>query len=764
MHTTTPVCTRQPAPARPGSRRFPTLHAATFRLTLALGLLAAGLAWQPARAADPAPARGELVAGPSAPVARFTAPSFTVADALASFALTHVPAPAGPLPDGFRVRPVIDTDAQGLHRVRVAIEPGTSLYGTGEVTGPLLRNGREVILWNSDNPGYGPEVKSLYQSHPWVLALRADGSAFGVLVDTTWRTTIRLDGAIEFLSEGASPRVYVIDRPDVAGVLSALRELTGPMPMPPRWALGYQQCRWSYFPESRVREVAREFRTRDIPADVLWFDIDYMDAYRTFTFSPEHFPDPAKLNADLGAQGWKRVWMINPGVKDEAGYFVRDQLVEGGHAVQTPEGRPFRGDVWPGPCLFPDFTSPAARAWWGTLYRDFLARGVDGVWNDMNEPAVFSTPTKLMPVEMRHAGGEYVSLPGQPPQTVSPGDHARFHNVYGMLMAQASYEGILAARPDKRPFVLTRASFLGGHRYAATWTGDNTANWNDLEQSIPMVLNLGLSGQPFVGPDLGGFNSNGPRDARERADQFARWFGIGTLFPFARGHTARGNIDKEPWSFGPDTETACRLAIQRRYRLLPYIYTLFEEAHRTGMPVMRPAFMADPTDQALRSEDDVFLLGGDVLVKPQLMPDRTRQPILPRGAWRSVELAPATHPALPELFLRAGAIVPVGPLMEFSDEYPLDPLTLIVSLDAQGQASGWLYEDAGDGFTYRHGDFLRTRFVARRVDQSVIVQVGERQGQRPPFKGRSLVVRVLTDHGVFEARGGEDKPIMVPLK
>ncbi len=727
-------------------------------MAVAGGLLP-GLAW-----AQPARPRAEVIDGPSQYVARFTPAYFTPADDVASFALVRPFATRGNLPPGYKVLPAIERLEDGRHRVRIEIEPGTSLYGTGEVAGPLLRNGRVTELWNSDRPGYAPDSPSLYQSHPWVLAVRPNGTAFGVLVDTTWRTTVNLEGAIEFVSEGAAPRVYVMDRATPQDVLTALHELTGPMPMPPRWALGYQQCRWSYFPEARVREVTGEFRARKIPASVFWFDIDYMDAFKVFTFSPEHFPNPRKLNADLGAQGWKRVWMINPGVKDEPGFFVRDQLLAGGLYVKTPGGEPFRGDVWPGPCLFPDFTRPETRAWWGTLYKDFMAMGVDGVWNDMNEPAVFSTPTKLMPEEMRHAGGEYRSGPDQPTQVVSPGDHARFHNVYGMLMAQASYEGILAANPDKRPFVLTRASYLGGHRYAATWTGDNSANWTDLEQSVPMVLNLGLSGQPFSGPDIGGFSGNGPRDLEKNGQMFARWMGFGTMLPFARGHTAKGNINKEPWSFGPDVEKACRLAIERRYRLLPHFYGAFYEAYARGLPVCRPLFMTDPRDPALRSEDDAFTVGSDLLVVPQMMPDRTRQPILPRGAWRAFDPLAESHPALPALYVREGAIVPMGPVVQFEGERPLDELTLVVNLDASGKAAGFLYEDAGDGHGYREGEFARSRYVAVRAGDRVEVRFDGQVGRMSRPAGRKLIVRVLTDVGEFTAAGEDGgKPVIVQL-
>lgn len=713
----------------------------------------------PAALAQGMPGPGEEIDRVSQPVFRFFAPFYGPEHKVATFALWQPFTRGKMMEAGAPIVPLWDKTKDGHTVMRIATDPGTSLYGTGMVTGPLLRNGRRVVLWNSDRPGYPPDAESLYQSHPWVMGVRADGTAFGVLLDTTWRTTIDLAKGIEFVSEGNPPPVYVFDRKNPEDVLVTLRELTGNMSMPPRWALGYQQCRWSYFPEARVREVTSEFRKRQIPATVFWFDIDYMDGYRVFTFDKTHFPNPSQLNRDLSAQGWRRVWMINPGIKDEEGFFVREQLKSGGFFVKNPDGSPFRGDVWPGTCLFPDFTDPAARHWFGTLYKDFMATGVDGVWNDMNEPAVFGSPTKVMPENAMHAGGQYRSFEGAEAQDVSPGDHARFHNVYGMLMAQATREGIVKAQPNKRPFVLTRASYLGGHRYAATWTGDNSATWTDLEQSVPMVLSLGLSGQPFAGPDIGGFSGNGPRDDAEKAQQFARWMGFGALLPFARGHTAKGNMNKEPWVFGESTERAARLAISRRYRLLPYYYTLFYEAATRGLPVVRPVFFADPTDPALRSEDDCFLVGRDVLVVPQFQPDRTRVTIKPKGIWRKFDVLDEQHEANPDLYLRGGAIVPVGPLQQFVDEKPLDPLTLYISLDAQGTAVGVLYEDAGDGWEFLRGEYLQSRYSAKTQDGQVVVTVESLGKQARP--DRELIVRLITQDGVREARGRDGQEIRV---
>jgi alpha-glucosidase len=669
-----------------------------------------------------------------------------------SFALVRPFPGKGPAPAGFQVTVAFST-ADGKTTAALPVAEGTSLYGTGCVTGPFLRNGQKVVTWNTDAYGYAYPAASLYQSHPWVLAVRADGSAYGVLADTTWRTTIDLTEGIKFTSDGPDFPVTVIDRPTPLEVVTALAMLTGTMEMPPKWAIGYHQCRYSYYPESRVREVAKGFRDRKIPCDVIWHDIDYMRGFRCFTFDPQHFPDPKNLNSDLHAQGFHTVWMIDPGIKAEPGYFVYDQGMENSAWVQRADGSMYQGEVWPGMCVFPDFLRQETRSWWGTLYKDFMATGIDGVWNDMNEPAVFNVPTKTMPEDNLHRAD--ADLGG-------PGPHARYHNVYGMMMVRASRDGVLAVNPDKRPFVLTRANYIGGQRYSAMWTGDNTADWQHLEESVSMTLNMGLSGQPFAGPDIGGFAGNGPTGQEARL--FARWMGVGALLPFSRGHTGKGNIDKEPWAFGPQVEATCRQAIERRYRLLPYLYTLFHFAHAEGVPIARPVFFADPADPALRSEDDAFLLGNSVMVVPQMVPDGTRVPALPRrtgekGGWTKFDFGDAGNPDLPELYLRPGSIVPTGPVMQNANESSLTEVTLLICLDEKGEAKGVLYEDAGDGWGFRNGEYLKTAFRAKRDGDTVTVSILATEGSmRRPWgdSPRTMTVRVL---GEPEAHVVQDEAI-----
>ena len=687
-------------------------------------------------------------------VARFIPPGVDPSTLPRSFALVE-PLPAlGPVPDSWRTRPTFDHSA-GTWIASIPTDPQTSLYGTGEVAGPMLRNGFVTECWakqpfriekdGKPAPQYDEKSKSLYQAHPWVLAVRADGSAFGVLADTTFRLEIDLRDGIRLSSAQPFP-VIVIDSASPQEVLGRLSDLTGRIELPPRWTLGYHQCRFSYYPDARVRELAEEFRTRKLPCDVIWVDIHYMDAYKVFTFDPARFPDPKATNDFLHRLGFKSVWILDPAVKAEAGYSVYDEGVAEGHFLSDARGREHHAWTWPGDAAFPDYTRPETQAWWARLTAEFLEHGMDGVWVDLNEPSPILPLGAELPEELRHCGGG----------DIAPGTHAQYHNVYGLLMSKTTHDAMRQARPNRRPFVLTRSSYLGGQRYAATWTGDNSSTWEHLHWSVPMALNLGLSGQPYSGPDVGGFAGT------PSPPLFAHWMGVGALLPFFRTHNALQG-DQEPWSFDEPTEALSRLALARRYRLLPYLYTLFHDAATIGLPVVRPLFFADPADLSLREEDHAFLLGGDVLVQPQLLESGAHDFAVPKGHWRPFTLAgedPVADPAHPVLRLRDGAILPVGPGGQTSDEAFEGPLTLIVSLDHAGQASGHLYEDAGDGFGYLEGDYLRTTYRAVLRDGVVEIGIAQQEGQRP-HPARALHVELLTDAGLVRASGIDGQVMMV---
>ncbi|HET6415252.1 MAG TPA: TIM-barrel domain-containing protein [Polyangiales bacterium] len=673
-----------------------------------------------------------------------------------SFALTAPVSALNGSSDPSRPIPKFGHGAGG-YSATVPIDPGTSLYGTGEVAGPLLRNGFVTECWATqpfrieDNgevvANYDEHSKSLYQAHPWVLGVSADGSAFGVLADTTYRLEIDLRNGIR-LSSAKPFAVIMIEGASPDEVVERLATLTGRIELPPHWALGYQQCRFSYYPDARVREIASELRKRSIPCDVIWVDIHYMDNYKVFTFDPDRFPDPKGTNQFLHGLGFKSVWILDPAVKVEPGYSVYDEGVSDRHFLLDANGQEHHESTWPGEAAFPDFTRPETLAWWTRLTVAFLEQDIDGLWVDLNEPSPILPLGAELPESLMHRGG------GE----IAPGTHAQYHNVYGLLMSKATHDAMRIANPERRPFVLSRSSYLGGQRYAATWTGDNVSSWQHLLWSVPMVLNLGLSGQPFSGPDIGGFAGT------PSPELFAHWIGVGAFLPFCRTHNSLTG-DQEPWSFGPAVEEIARTALACRYRLLPYLYTAFRDAATRGLPVARPLFFADPADAALRAEDHAFLLGGDLLVQPQLMNGPGRDFATPKGRWRTLSLLGGDaggESAHPRLRLRDGAILPVGQGGQTAAEAFSGPLTLFVSLDESGRARGELYEDAGEGFGYLDGDYLLTTYQARRIGAAVEISVARQEGDRPR-EARELSVELLTDQGQRRAHGRDGERIRIPF-
>jgi alpha-glucosidase len=612
------------------------------------------------------------------------------------------------------------------------------VYGFGEKTGRLNKRGQGLggyhyVMWNTDTYAYDSATDPIYVSVPFYMVMRG-GRAHGVFLDNTYRSTFDVGresrSLLSFGAEGGDLDYYLIQGPHPKQVVERYTALTGRIPLPPRWALGYNQCRWSYYPESRVRLLASTFRERRVPADVIWLDIHYMDGYKPFTWDHERFPDPARMISDLRAQGFHLVTIVDPHPKKEAGYRPYDEGLAGNHFVRNPDGSIFEGPVWPsgaekdpGNSVFPDFTRPATRDWWGGLYKELVDQGVAGIWNDMNEPAVWIHPADTMPLEVRH------DSEGRPT------DHREVHNVYGMLMSRSTFEALSRLRPDTRPFVLSRASFAGGQRYAALWPGDNTADWTSLRQSLPTLMGLGLSGFAFVGSDIGGFAGV------PSAELFTRWLQAGVFYPFMRAHAELSAPDHEPWSFGPMHEAVNRRVIELRYELLPQIYGVMEEASRTGVPALRPLFLEFPDDPQTWSRDDQFLFGADLLVAPVLREGaRDREVYLPAGEWfdlwtgaresggRTIRV-PVMLDSLP-VFVRGGAFVFRQPVVQHTGQMAGQPLLVHVYPAERSEAS--LYEDDGESMAFRRGESARRRFMQRREGGGVTIEVAAVEGQYRP--------------------------------
>lgn len=632
-------------------------------------------------------------------------------------------------------------------------------FGLGDKTGGFDRRGQAFTLWATDAYRFQESTDPLYKSIPFFLTFRA-GVSTGVLLDNTWRSDFNfgrttqdvytfgaVDGPVDF---------YVFLGPSPRQVLETYARLTGTPPLPPMWALGYQQSRYSYTPEQKLLDVAQRLRADHIPADAVYLDIDYQYKNRPFTVDKTAFPDLAKTVAQLKTMHLHTVAITDLHIADAPGqgYAPYDTGAAGDHFVHNPDGSVYTGVVWPGPSVFPDFTQESSRAWWGTLYKPLVDDGIDGFWNDMNEPSVFNTPTKTMPLDVVHR----IEEPGFTTRTAT---HAEIHNVYGMENSRATFEGLLRLDPSRRPFVLTRASYAGGQRYAVTWTGDDSSTWNHLRLATSMLKNLGLSGFGFAGADVGGFAGTATPDL------LTRWLEIGAFQPIDRDHTEKGSGDQEPWVGGPEQEAIRRRFIEERYRLMPYLYTLAEETSRTGIPMMRPLFLDFPNAASDRHPLDIdpstggeFLVGHDLLVAPSPYPEQpdayavefptpvwydywTGDQIRP-AARKALDLTnvPGTpilpltvevHPTLASLpvYVRGGAILPVAPLTQSTSEVPNGPLTLRVFEGPDCRGS--LYLDDGESYAFRQGHFLRVQFTCKSTQDDLEITISPHQGDYPAW-------------------------------
>jgi len=588
------------------------------------------------------------------------------------------------------------------HKAEVAfcLSGNESFFGMGESSGPFDRSGLIQEFWNTDALGHGgiqPGLRNLYTSIPFTVMLRG-GRAVGLFWDNparqrwdmgqTNRNRWQLTAAL------GETDLYFFTGPAVADVVRRYSELTGTLPMPPRWALGYHQCRYSYESGTKVEQVARQLRRRRIPCDAVYFDIHHMRGFRVFTFG-RSYRKPAELIARLRRRGFQTVAIVDPGVKVDPGFGVYRRGKRLKAYVRSPDGRrDYVGKVWPGRSVFPDFLNGRVRAWWGREQAKLQRAGVAGFWNDMNEPANFVPPTQTLPEQGRHDADSRLVR------------HSQAHNVYGMQMARASREGALRHQPNQRPFVITRAAYAGTQRHAMLWTGDNASSWEQLADSVQMLMNLGLSGFPFCGGDAGGFLENCTPEL------YARWMQMAAFTPFFRNHTMVGTLAHEPWSFGPEIEGIVRRAIELRYQLLPYWYGLFAEAHRTGAPIMRPLLWHHQDDPIASACGDEFLIGHSLLVAPVLQQGAVARSVyLPEGTWYDFwsgqrrrglahVIADAPLHRLP-LFVRGGSVVPMAALRQHTGGRADETINL--HLWPGGRSRLAWYEDDGQSMEHLTG-------------------------------------------------------------
>jgi len=620
--------------------------------------------------------------------------------------------------------------------VRRAKEDEDVFVGLGEKTGKLNHQGRSLTQWNTDilAPGHDgsvrdhksddlSEVPTSNVFDPYYISINLlyhlpkgqGGAASASFMDNGYKMNYNLsaEGEFEMMAEGGQLTEYIFSGPGIPKILNRFSELTGKTQAPPLWALGHHQCRWYRYPEKQWEALGQQYRDKKIPCDVLWLDIDYMDEYRVFTWNTEDFPDIKSTLTKLKSNGFRAITIVDPGVKYEKDYAVYEEGAERNLFCKTESGQTYIGEVWPGRTAFPDFVKEEARSWWGRLNAEHVKSGIAGIWNDMNEPATGSQSPSSMRFD--RDGANY--------------SHERYHNQYAMLMAMGTYDGMRTAMPNLRTFILSRAGFAGMQRYAANWTGDNCSTWEHLAMSIPMNCNLGLSGQSFVGSDIGGFCG----DTNE--ELLVRWYQYGVFQPFMRNHNSAGSCAQYPWSFGEKAEALIKKSIELRYRLLPYIYTSFMQSVLEGCPVQKPLLYDYQSDENAMTNSTEYIFGSSLLVAPVIAEGAvTREVYLPEGYWycyhtgtsfkggRSYTVA-APIDTIP-FFVKAGAVLPESVVVESTMTYAPTSLDLKVHLPkSDGAYTSSLFEDDGLTDSFKGNNYIKTDFTVIKNGNEIVVKI-----------------------------------------
>lgn len=617
--------------------------------------------------------------------------------------------------------------------------------GFGEKTGKLFKNRSKLVMWNTDNASLNPNSDPMYQSCPLRIALREDGTAHGLYYDNPHYSVFKQGGtgpapANSYAAAGGPLCYYVLAGPTIRDVTRQFSLLTGKYSLPPLWVLGHHHSRWEVNESAaRLSKLSTEFRERKIPCDVLHIDIDHLNGYRCFTWNKKVFPDPSGIIKELHDKNFKAVVISDPGMKYDPGWDIYKEGEEKNYYCKKPDGSTFYGPVWPGKSAFVDYTMPEACRWWGDLYKTYTDIEIDGFWNDMNEPSVF-TARKTMPDNIIHKGGD-----GFPQEK-----HSSVHNLYGFLMIKASAEGIIRHRPEKRHFLFTRSSFAGIQRYASSWTGDNTSNWDHLRLSIPMVLNMGLSGQVMTGPDIGGF-WKAPTE-----ELMIRWIQLGIFYPFCRNHSASGTPEQEYWAIGEEVTRIARKYLELRYRLLPYIYTELQKSCRNGEPLMKPLFYHYPGDKNCLNPETAnsqFLFGENLLIAPILEPGKNSRTVyLPgSGYWTAYNdnktyrggkeyTIQAPLDEIP-IFIKEGSVLPMTEPVQSTPELKGNPL--FMEIYPADRFSGTLYLDDGESLQYREGAFTRYTISGEITEKELSITL-QHEGPEDLWGYSELILRLHT--------------------
>lgn len=580
-------------------------------------------------------------------------------------------------------------------------------YGLGDKMGFINRRGYDYENWNTSDPKAQTEnFKALYKSIPFFVTLKGS-TAFGLFFDNTYKAYFDFGKESPdyyfYAADGGSLDYYFLAGPAFTRVVENYTYLTGTTPLPQLWTLGFHQSRFGFEGAQDVLAVADKFRELDVPCDVIHLDIDYMDGHKVFTWNDKAFQAPGELTAALKEKGFHVVTINDPGVKQEEGYAAFDEAVEKGYFLKDKEGNLYSNRVWAGLTAFPDFGRKDVRDWWGEKHRFLIDAGIDGIWNDMNEPRGFNGD---LPNDLPMMDNDRLA------------DHGELHNVYGHYMNMATFEGVKKLT-GKRPFVVTRACYAGSQKYAMTWMGDNHSMWMHLQMALVQILSAGVSGYAYCGTDVGGFGSDATPEL------LCRWTQLGTFSPFFRNHSSMGTRRQEPWVFGPETLDICRKAIRLRYELLPYLYDCFRECEQTGLPILRPVVMHYQDDPNTTDLNGEFLFGDRMLVAPVLEQGADKKLVyLPAGTWYDYatgaayeggryHVVDAPLDTCP-IFVKAGAVIPTYEVKEHIPAEGYDAVTLRVY---PGSGEYVHYQDNGTDYAYQDGAYNSYRFINR--DQKV---------------------------------------------
>jgi alpha-glucosidase len=596
---------------------------------------------------------------------------------------------------------------------------GECFYGLGDKATQMNLKGKRLENFATDQYAYQKDQEPLYKVVPFYIGLH-NKQSYGIFFDNTFRTFFDFcqerRNVSSFWAEGGEMNYYFIYGPQMQDVVTTYTDLTGKPELPPLWVLGYHQCKWSYYPESKVKEITSKFRELKIPCDAIYLDIDYMEGFRCFTWNKNYFPDPKRMVAELAEDGFKTIVIIDPGIKIDKDYWVYQEALEKDYFCKRADGPYMKGKVWPGECNFPDYTNPVVREWWAGLFKELISDiGVKGVWNDMNEPAVMEVPNKTFPMDVRHV------------YDGNPCSHRKAHNIYGTQMARATYHGVKRFTYPKRPFVITRSAYSGAQRYTSSWTGDNVATWEHLWLANIQVQRMSISGMGFTGSDIGGFAE------QPTGELYARWIQLGVFHPFCRTHSSGDHGNQEPWAFDEEVINITRKFVSLRYQLLPYLYTMFWQYIEEGIPMLKPLVYYDQEDTQTHYRNDEFIFGNQILVCPILEPNAVgRRMYIPRGEWYNYwnnefstggrEVWIDTKFDEIPVFVKAGAIIPKYPVQQYVGELEFDELTLDLYFK-NGKEKSVVYEDAQDGYDYKKGRYSFLSFRTIGKEKELIVQL-----------------------------------------